>query len=148
METEITRITPANTDLLAQVDPEVFDHPLSADRLAAFVAEARHLLVIARKGALVVGQIRAMVHLQPDGPAQLYIDNLGVAPQVQRQGIALSLLHAAFLWGQDRDCAEAWVATEPDNLPARAIYARMQAEPEAAMAFFLLDIRALNPSDG
>lgn len=121
----------------------MFDADLDPDRLAAFLADPLHLLAVARAGDLVVGQVRAMIQLQPDGPSQLYIDNLGVAPDHQRRGIGRGLLREAFRWGQENGCEEAWVATELDNLSARALYDTIRSAPEEAVAYFPLNIRAL-----
>jgi aminoglycoside 6'-N-acetyltransferase I len=143
MQVEISRVTPATARWLSHTDPDVFDAPIEPDRLAAFLAAPLHFLAVARSGGLVVGQVRAMVHLQPDGPSQLYIDNLGVALDHQRQGIARALLREAFRWGQETGCEEAWVATELDNQPARALYDSVRNAPEEAVAYFTLDIRAL-----
>lgn len=142
MDFEILRVSPANSSLLAHVDPDIFDHAVDPRRLAAFLDSSLHLLVIAMAEAFVVGQLRAMVHVQPDGPSQLYIDNLGVAPACQRKGIARALLREAFLWGQSHDCADAWVATEPDNPAARALYDGLKSGPESVMACYPLNIRA------
>lgn len=143
MQIEISRVTPANAAWLVRTDPEVFDAPIDTDRLAAFLGAPSHFMAVARSGGLVVGQVRAMVHLQPDGPTQLYIDNLGVAPDHQRQGIGRALLREAFLWGQEMGCEDAWVATELDNQPARALYHTVQSAADEAVAYFTLDIRAL-----
>lgn len=144
MDTRISRVTSANASLLAHTDPDVFDAAIDPAALAAFLASDRHLLVIAHTPALVVGQLRAMINLQPDGPSQLYIDNLGVAPAYQRQGIARALLREAFVWGQSHACTQAWVATEPDNLAARALYESVKSAPGETMAYYPLDISALD----
>ncbi|WP_246679492.1 GNAT family N-acetyltransferase [Mesorhizobium sp. B2-3-5] len=57
-----------------------------------------------------------------DKPAELYIGEVGVSPAFQRQGIARKMLDAVFAIGRENGCAEAWVGTEPDNLPARALH--------------------------
>ena len=40
------------------------------------------------------------------------------------------MLAAMFAWGRELGCEEAWVGTEPDNLPARALYESGDAEAE------------------
>ena len=138
MTISILRLDPQSAATLGPSDPEIFDHPLDPARLQAFVACPTHLLVVACDAGRVIGQIRAMLHLQPDGPTQLYIDNLGVAPTHLRQGIARRLLAEALLWGKAQGCAEAWVATEPDNAAARALYAGFMTEPEGTASVFLI----------
>lgn len=148
MQVEISRVTPATAHWLSHTDPEVFDAPIEPDRLSAFLADPLHFLAVARTDGLVVGQVRGMVHLQPDGPSQLYIDNLGVAPDYQRRGIARALLREALCWGREVGCEEAWVATELDNQPARALYGSIRNAPEEAVAYFTLDIGALGQAPG
>ncbi|MDG4885137.1 GNAT family N-acetyltransferase [Mesorhizobium sp. WSM4884] len=71
---------------------------------------------------MVVGQCAAVIHRHPDKVSELYIDEVGVAPPFQRQGIASKMLDAVFEIGREHGCEEAWVGTEPDNEPARALY--------------------------
>lgn len=141
---QISRVTAASIGDLEEVHPDVFDSDIDPGKLAAILDDRHHLLVIARIEALVVGQIRAMIHLQPDGPSQLYIDNLGVAPEHHRQGVARALLREVLAWGRAQGCVDAWVATEVDNLPARGLYDRLKSQPDEEMAFYILDIGALD----
>jgi ribosomal protein S18 acetylase RimI-like enzyme len=141
MNVEIIRVGPNNASSLDHVDPEIFDEEIDAEKVAAFVTSENHLLVVAREDGLIVGQIRAMLHLQPDGPNQLYIDNLGVAPTHLRQRIASLLLREVLLWGEANCCEEAWVATELDNDAARGLYSKFMSKPEQTMAYFQIDIK-------
>lgn len=70
----------------------------------------------------IVGQARGIIHLSPDQPDELYIDNMGVAPPLQRKGLGGRLLHELMSWGREHGCAYAWLGTEPDNVAARALY--------------------------
>jgi ribosomal protein S18 acetylase RimI-like enzyme len=137
---EIFRITPENASCLSQVDPDIFDAEVDLERTFAFLSTPNHVLIVARVGSLVIGQVRAMLHMQPDGPNQLYIDNLGVAPAHQRQGIASALLREVFLWGKANDCLDAWVATEPDNEEAYRLYNRFRKSSVQVMSYFELDL--------
>lgn len=66
----------------------------------------------------MVGQTVAHVLQRPDGPPDLYVDNLGVAPTHRRRGVAGRLLDEAFQWGR----AQAWIVTETDNVAAKSLY--------------------------
>lgn len=68
--------------------------PSDAALLAALLADPSHSLIVALVGEEVVGQVVAVVHRHPDSPTELSIDNLGVTPARQRQGIGRSLLEA------------------------------------------------------
>lgn len=135
MDVEICAIGPEQLPQLAEVADEVFDAPLDPERLQAFVADPGHRMVCAFANGVCVGQARGVITRQPDGPSSLYIDNLGVAPAHRRQGVAGRLLDALVAWGRARDCRSAWVATELDNAPARALYAARGAV-FAAVAYY------------
>lgn len=127
---EIRQVTSATADLLRDVAAEVFDEPVDPARLARYVAAQGHLMLVALDGALVVGQVAAVIHHHPDKPTELYIDELGVSPAWQRQGIARRLMDAMLALGRNAGCEEVWVGTELDNAAANALYRRWaQGEP-------------------
>jgi aminoglycoside 6'-N-acetyltransferase I len=111
---------------------DVFDEDPSPARLTAVVEAEGHLLVIAVDGGRTVGQCAAMVlQLVSKGP-ELFVENLGVAPSHRRRGVASALLAEVAAWGRAQGCDVAWVATEPDNDAANALYAAWGSEPEAS----------------
>ncbi len=123
MDVAIKRVSRGDAGLLARVAPDVFDDDIDPALLAAYLADPGHLLVVAVVDGEVVGQAAGVIHRHVDQPAELYIDNLGVTPLRRRQGIATRLLDDLTAWGRSLGCEEAWVATEPDNVEARALYA-------------------------
>lgn len=58
----------------------------------------------------------------PDDADAFYIDNLGVRPGWQRRGVAIRLIDAPADHARLCGCTSIWVATEPDNAPANALY--------------------------
>lgn len=136
MEIQIVRAGPADAGRLAHVAEDVFDEAIHPDRLAAYLAEPGHLLVLAVAGGEVVGQARGVVHRQPDTATELYIDNLGVTPARQREGIASRMLDELTAWGRELGCEAAWVATEADNGPARTLYEGRGSEAETFVMYF------------
>jgi len=136
METQIVRIGPRDAHVLDRVADDVFDDAIDPARIAAYLAQPGHLMVLAVRGGEVVGQARGMVHRHPDLPTELYIDNLGVAEDRRREGIATRLLDALVAWGRDLGCEEAWVGTEPDNGPARALYEARGSDAETFVMYF------------
>ena len=66
----------------------------------------------------------------PARPTELYIDEVGVTPALQRQGIARAMLERMLALGQALGCEEAWVGTETDNQPARGLYESRGAAAE------------------
>jgi ribosomal protein S18 acetylase RimI-like enzyme len=139
MQIEIKRLTAGDAAILDRVADEVFDEPVDPRRLAAYLAEPGHLMLVALAGLEVVGQCAAVIHRHPDKPTELYIDEVGVTPALQRRGIARTMLDAMLVLGKTMGCEEAWVGTEPDNQPARGLYEShgVAAEPFVMYAFKL-----------
>lgn len=128
-EAEIVRVD--GPGIPAPLD-DVFDEDPSPVRLNAVLEAEGHLLVIAVEGGRTVGQCAAMVlQLVSKGP-ELFVENLGVAPSHRRRGIATALLAEVGAWGREHGCDVAWVATEPDNDAANALYAAWGSEAEAS----------------
>ena len=130
MGVRIRQLTLDDAAILHRVAVDVFDEPVNSKRLAAYLAEPGHLMIVALAGDEVVAQCAAVIHRHPDKPTELYIDEVGVAPAFQRQGIARQLLDEMFALGKALGCEEAWVGTEHDNHPARRLYASRGAEAE------------------
>ena len=122
MTIEIRRLWSGDAAVLDRVAPDVFDAPVHPRRLAAYLAEPGHLMLVAIANGVVVGQCAAVIHRHPDKATELYIDEVGVAPAFWRQGIARRMLDAMLALGRELDCAESWVGTEHDNVAARRLY--------------------------
>lgn len=127
---------PSHAAVLDRVAKDVFDEDIDPARVAAYLAEPGHLMVLAVAAGEVVGQARGMVHRHPDLPTELYIDNLGVTPGRRREGIAMRLLDELVDWGKEKGCEEAWVGTEVDNEAARALYEGRGSEAETFVMYF------------
>ena len=134
MTVELVRINAGNTSLLGAVADEVFDEPIVAARVAAYLANPDNLLIVAIKEAVAVGMVMGVVHRHPDKPNELYIDEVGVTPGLRRQGVARALMDAMIEWGEQLACEDAWLGTEIDNEAARALY-RRYTKGEAIMLF-------------
>jgi ribosomal protein S18 acetylase RimI-like enzyme len=125
MPVEIVRIVVDNADLLSKVADDVFDYPIDRRRVLAYVAAEDAVMYAAVAAELVVGQARGFVHRHPDGPNEFYVDNVGVAADWQRRGIATRLMRKLIAEAQVRGCSEYWLGTETDNRTARAFYRSM-----------------------
>ena len=108
--------------LLENVAAEVFDSPLDRSLTREFLTDPRHHIVVAVENDQVIGFASGVHYVHPDKPAELLVNEVGVASTHQRHGIAARLLGALFAQGKRLGCREAWVATEPDNPAARALY--------------------------
>ena len=123
--------------MLDRIAEDVFDEPVRPDRLAAYLAEPGHIMLVAISSGIVVGQCAAIVHRHPDKVTELYIDEVGVTPAVQRKGIARAMVERMLAIGKELGCGEAWVGTEPDNLPARGLYERLEVKRDEAETFVM-----------
>ena len=95
----IRLLGPADAKLLDCVAPGVFDNPVDARLAAEFLADARHHLVVAVIDGQVVGMATGVHYIHPDKPRELWVNEVGVAPAHQRQGIGKQLLQALFAHG-------------------------------------------------
>ena len=96
-----------------------------------------HHFIGAFADGVMIGQLAAMVHRHPDlRPAELYVDELGVAPRFQRQGIARRLVDAAFASGPrarlPRDLGRHG-AGQPAGASASTRLARLRGPSRAVM---------------
>ena len=134
MAVEIVRLLASNIEVLNAVAEDVFDGDIVLAQALAYAAAPGHLMLLAIDCDIVVGQIAAVIHHRIDQPSELYIDNLGVTPSRQRQGIARKLLDGVAGLGRSMGCAEAWVVTNTGNFAARALYAE-RAEVETVVMY-------------
>jgi ribosomal protein S18 acetylase RimI-like enzyme len=134
---EILRLRPDDAALLDRVAEDVFDEPVRPDRVIAYLAEPSHIMLVALSGGIVVGQCAAVVHRHPDKVTELYIDEVGVSPALQRKGIARAMVERMIEIGKELGCGEAWVGTEPDNLPARGLYESVKVRRDDAETFVM-----------
>ncbi len=102
---------------------EVFDDTFSPERLAERAGDEGHLLVVAVDGDRTVGQVAGIIQHLAHKPAELHLENVGVAPSHRRRGIAAAMVSEALAWGRELGCDEAWVATDVDNDGANELYA-------------------------
>ncbi|RWN63967.1 GNAT family N-acetyltransferase [Mesorhizobium sp.] len=137
MKMEIRRLFSGDDALVMRVAEDVFDEPVRLDRLAAYLREPGHFMIVALADGTVVGQCAADIHRHPDKVSELYIDEVGVAPAFQRQAIATKMLDAMFELGREHGCEEAWVGTEPDNVAAQALYESRKEQHGPAEAFVM-----------
>jgi len=122
MAHEIRHLEADDEAILDRVADGVFDHALRRDFVVEFLrGPQNHLCVVIDEG-VVVGFASAVIYNHPDKPREMWINEVGVAPSHQGQGLAKALLAALFERARARGCHEAWVLTETDNSAARALY--------------------------
>jgi ribosomal protein S18 acetylase RimI-like enzyme len=119
---EIRILGAGDVAALTRVAPGVFDHDVNPALTREFLADPRHHLAVALDGDTVVGFASGVHYVHPDKPAELWVNEVGVAPSHQRQGLGRRLLGALFSEGRRLGCRDAWVLTSPANEPAVRLY--------------------------
>jgi len=120
---EIKLLGPTDSHILDNVAEDVFDDPIVESAAQEFLSDPHHRLVVALDNNVVVGFVSAVIYVHPDKPApELWINEIGVAPTHQRQGIGKTLLQAMLEDAKQSGCREAWVLTERANLAAMTMY--------------------------
>ncbi len=127
----------SNASLLDNIAPGVFDEAIDPARLSAYLAMPANLMCVAIKGGLVVGMCMCVIHLHPDKPTELYLDEIGTGDDWRRQGIARALMLKVFERADDEDIDEIWLGTEPDNIAAIGLYESFGVKGEEALIYYL-----------
>jgi ribosomal protein S18 acetylase RimI-like enzyme len=122
MAIEIRVLKSGDEAVLANVAPEVFDHPVDPDLTREFLADPRHHIAVAVDDGLVVGFASAVHYLHPDKRPELWINEVAVAPTHHQRGLAKAVMNALFAEGRVRHCVNAWVLTSAGNPSALALY--------------------------
>jgi ribosomal protein S18 acetylase RimI-like enzyme len=123
MSAEIVLLADETAPLLSRVAEGVFDRPIDPAQLKAFLADPRHLMLLAVVSGEVVGMASGIELLHPDKKPQLFVNEIGVAPAHQRRGIGRRLVAGLIGAARARGCASAWLGTAADNAAGRALFA-------------------------
>jgi GNAT superfamily N-acetyltransferase len=146
METSVPSYTirvlgPDDAAMLDHMAPDVFDNDVDPRWAAEFFADPRHHLAVALDGDTVVGIASGVHYVHPDKPPDLFVNEVGVAPTHQGQGIGRQLMQALLARGRELGCREAWVLTDYTNAAARRLYASVGGddaeEPTLMISFDL-----------
>jgi ribosomal protein S18 acetylase RimI-like enzyme len=134
MAVTFTLASKNDADQFQDVADDVFDAELSVASLRSFLDDQNHHMVIAKDGAAIIGFVSAVSYVHPDKPWELWINEVGVAPDWRGQGIAKSLMSMMLDHGRNIGCVEAWVLTEPENAAANALYRSVTRKKDAGPA--------------
>lgn len=143
MSTEIRLLDAGDADVLAKVAPGVFDSAIDASGTQEVLSDDRHHLAVAVDDGLVVGFVSAVHYAHPDKRyTEMWINEVQVAPTHRGRGIAGALLDQMLDRARELRCAEAWVLTDRDNVPATRLYSSAGGteSPDGAL-IFTFDLR-------
>ena len=118
------------------MDAGVFDNPVDPAQLQSFVDDAGHLLVFATDGPGVVGFASGTILRHPDKDPVLFLNEVDVTPERQREGIGRELCVRLMALAKDAGCQGTWLATEVDNAPARALYRSLRATESTGVVIY------------
>lgn len=107
MTIDIRSLNQGDEDVLRKVASDVFDNELNENLVTEFLNDSRHHIVVAIDEDLVVGFASGVHYVHPDKPSELWINEVGVAPTHQRQGIGKKLLQEMFLKAKSLGCHQA-----------------------------------------
>lgn len=137
MSAEVRLIRAGDESLLDRVAPEVFDDAINPGTLKRFLAKTNHHLFVAIDANIVVGFVSAVLYEHPDKTApELWINEFGVSPAHQRQGLGAALLDALLAHARALGCSEAWVLTDRNNAKAKRLYASRTNQPVIDVQMF------------
>jgi aminoglycoside 6'-N-acetyltransferase I len=124
MAVEVRLLRPSDEAVLAHVAEEVLDNAVDPDLTREFLADFRHHVAVALDERLVVGFASGGHYVHLDKPAELWVNEVAVAPSHRRQGLGRRVLAALVAHGRTLGCINAWVLTDRANEAARALYAK------------------------
>lgn len=137
----IRMLSSSDAPVLSNVACGVFDNAVDAHWTAQFLSDPRHHMAVAVLEGQVVGMASGVHYVHPDKAPEFWVNELGVAPTQQRQGIGKRLLQTLLARARTLGCTEAWLGTEETNVAARRVYAAVggHEQPMVYVTFQLSD---------
>jgi aminoglycoside 6'-N-acetyltransferase I len=133
---EIRMLGAGDDAILENAVPEVFDNAPHAALVVEFLADPRHHMAAAIEDGRVVGFASGVHYVHPDKPAELWINEVGVAPSHQGRGLGRAVVRALLEHGRRLGCREAWVLTDRKNDAAIRLYAAAGGQPAPDTVMF------------
>jgi ribosomal protein S18 acetylase RimI-like enzyme len=128
--------------LLKNVVPDVFDNEVDDLLISEFLADDRHHIAVAIDDGKVIGFASGVHYIHPDKPAEMWINEVGVADAYQGRGIGKAVMKTMLAHARALGCVNAWVLTERSNKAAMALYASAggrESAPDEVMLTFVLE---------
>ena len=91
-EWTVRMLGPADKDLVANPHDDVFDDVVVPALAAEFLDDPRHHLAAAIVDGRIIGFASGVHYVHPDKPAQMFINEVGVAGPWQRRGIGKAVM--------------------------------------------------------
>jgi ribosomal protein S18 acetylase RimI-like enzyme len=128
MSIEVRVLLPGEEAVLARVAPAVFDNDIDPALARDFLADPHHHIAVAIDNGVVVAFASGVDYIHPDKARELFVNEVGTAPTHRDRGLGKAVLGALLDCGRAAGCKIAWVLTDTDNRPARALYAALNGK--------------------
>lgn len=121
---------------------DLFDNPITSESAADSLARSDHHLLLALNSEnQAIGFVSGVEMRHPDKPPEMFINELGVATDWRRKGIARELVCALANIARTNGAYSLWTATEPDNVAALATYRSVGALTDETAVMVAVDLR-------
>ena len=107
---------------LNAADWEASVKDFSKDDFEKFLDSPDRFYLIASIDGKIAGAIHGYKLLHPTGVTYMYIDEVDTMANQRRQGVAKTMMEAVLKLAKEWGCDQAWLGTEHDNEPAKALY--------------------------
>lgn len=134
-EITIRLVGPDELPTVLAVAPGLFDNAINPKQAELFLNDNANCLILAFDGQDVVGMTSATVMRHPDKEPAMFINEVGVRESHQRRGIARRMIQMMIEHARDGGIKGVWLATEPDNVAALALYRSLDGEEMNCVAF-------------
>lgn len=104
---------------------EDYDQKFSEVSLSNFLQDPNHYYLLAYVGDKIAGASHAYLMQHPAGPKYFFIDEVDTIKDHRRQGVASAMVKELIKKSVDLGADEAWLGTEDDNEPAKALYEKL-----------------------
>lgn len=132
---EVAELGPGDDEQVVRAR-HLFDDPVDADAVRAYLGDPRHHLLIASVDGTAAGFVTGIELLHPDKERpEMFIYELGVDERFRRRGVATALLERLVRICAERGCREMFVLTDEDNVAAMASYRKAggSREPDSVL---------------
>ncbi|MGA9534113.1 MAG: GNAT family N-acetyltransferase [Anaerolineales bacterium] len=134
-EVQVRVLSMDDDQLLRSAETGLFDQEIQPDLVSEFLGDPRHHLIAAIDEGVVVGFVSAVDYVHPDKAAELWINEVAVAPEYRGRGIGGQLMAEALALADRLNCHQAWVLARAENRAARALYASVGGTPSAFLMY-------------
>lgn len=114
----------------------LFDELPRSDAVTRFLSDPNHHLLIAYSNGEPVGFVSGVEVTHPDKGTEMFLYELGVNDEHQRQGIGTELVRALGELARSRGCYGMWLLADDDNIAAGATYRKAGGEAESKPVLF------------